>query len=125
MLAVSDGKYELPVKQTSPDGEVFWLLRNKEHNDIMRAKRFNFTLLAGADAESDRMTFTYDGNSVKPTARTLRKHGAAKLQPIVSKLSAQHVVKAKEEKQDDNSESQAAQIIDAAKKVKATLWKDN
>jgi hypothetical protein len=91
MLAVSDGKYELPVKHTSSNGDVYWMIRSRTHNDVVSAKRFNFTLLADADAETDRMTFTYDGNSVKPTARTLRKHGAAKLQPIVSKLSARKV----------------------------------
>lgn len=110
MLAVSDGKYELPVKQTSPDGEVYWIIRSRTHNDVTRAKRFNFTLLTGADAETDRMTFTYDGNSVKPTARTLRKHGAAKLQPIVSRLSARKVKPVVAETHSDQPESNTAKV---------------
>lgn len=87
MLAVNDGKYLLPVKIRSMDGQTVWRLFRKGASDYITSARFNYTIdFPGSN--NDRLTFEYDGASVKPAPRTLRLEGASMCSAFVSVLSS-------------------------------------
>lgn len=91
MLAVSSRKYFLPQRQE--DG--YWQLYRRDNaEEIINTRTFNYTIeFDQVDIDADprygkfKATFIYDGTSVKPNMRAIRRYGADRLQPIVSKLS--------------------------------------
>jgi hypothetical protein len=91
MLAVSSRKYYLPVK--SDDG--WFLYRRDNLDESLYSKTFNYTLMWDESTVAEhpmagefKATFEYNGASVRPNMRTLRKMSAEKLQPIISRLSS-------------------------------------
>jgi hypothetical protein len=90
MLAVNDKKYEVPYFQSSEDGSKQWVLRYTKGDDLMVVDgQFNYTfcLLDAANETVAKVTFTYNGNSVRPTIRALRMYGAQALAKAVSILA--------------------------------------
>lgn len=110
MLSVSGKEYCIPMKTCDEWDEVCWrLYRRPTHSAIASeyvvAKSFNFTLWLKLDTPGntyeitvrdcrvlrpytlERATFIYDGESVKPTGRTLRIFGSERLEPVVKWLA--------------------------------------
>lgn len=91
MWAINSTRYLPPVK--CDQGDAWYIIEWKvdETGDIkhvaktIRADAFNYTFKN--DRTGERLTFIYDGASVKPMYRTLRKYGAEALQPIVARLA--------------------------------------
>lgn len=89
MLSVSNWDYQIPAKvNASTPSETSWLMKNRKGSDKVLASQFNYTihLVNAADDSEGRLTFTYDGVSVKPTSRTLRIYGSECISRIVSVL---------------------------------------
>jgi len=91
MLAVSSRKYYLPAKSD----EGWFLYRRDNVDESLWSKSFNYTIMwdeatveENPDAGKFKATFEYNGASVRPNMRTLRKYGAEKLQSIISRLSS-------------------------------------
>jgi hypothetical protein len=70
------------------------MLYRRKTDEVTYASQFNYTVPLSEDS-SDRITFTYNGSSVKPTPRTLRINGAERLAPIVSRLAKNETVRLK------------------------------
>jgi hypothetical protein len=85
MLSISAKDYYLPVRY-SDGGVVRWALYRRKTDEVTYASQFNYTVQLSEDS-SDRITFIYNGSSVKPTPRTLRLNGAERLAPVVSMLA--------------------------------------
>jgi len=79
MLAVSNYKYEIPVRQELKDGTVVWTLYRKGNSmESITTDKFTYTLnLIDMMDEKDRISFIYDRASVKLTPRCLRIIGAS------------------------------------------------
>lgn len=79
MLAVSNYKYEIPVRQELKDGTVVWILHRKGNSmESITTDKFTYTLnLIDMMDEKDRISFIYDRASVKLTPRCLRIIGAS------------------------------------------------
>lgn len=84
MLSLDDKYYQIPGKS-----EGGWMLQGMRETRWIE-QPFHYTMhgftFRGVKYEG-KFTFVYDGNSVRPNARTLRLYGAEMLQPIVSALS--------------------------------------
>lgn len=78
MLAVSDQDYYLPVHVEQADGSTQWVLRHKQSGDLIVSQHFTYTVIDHLDraAKDNRLSFEYQGKSVKPTPRTLRRFGS-------------------------------------------------
>lgn len=93
MLSVSMDEYFIPTRMENKEQGVFWRLRSVKGEDSILARTFNYTFRvvqyaeSGSEGESaGRMTFTYNGSSVKATPRTLRIYGAECISSITSVL---------------------------------------
>lgn len=97
MWAINSRNYLPPMKADEEyEGQhhVCWLIyeaiklpdgKYRTIAETYRAAEFSYTF---ANSETgERMTFIYNGASVKPAYRTLRKYGAEALQPIVAILA--------------------------------------
>jgi hypothetical protein len=91
MWAINSARHLPPIKCDDAEG---WLIEEWKVNDdgdieivatTHRIDAFNYTFKNASTGE--RLTFVYDGASVKPMYRTLRKYGAEALQPIVARLA--------------------------------------
>lgn len=108
MLSLDSRRYQIPRRVDSG-----WEVEAENETRIIR-QPFNYTLYSlkfrGVHYEG-KYTFIYDGNSVRPTYRTLRVYGAEQLQPIISALSRKRkrcqesgVSEAEEERRDGRIE---------------------
>lgn len=93
MLSVSIDEYSIPTRMENEEQGVFWRLRSVKGEDSILARTFNYTFRVIQCAQSDsegvspgRMTFTYNGSSVKATPRTLRIYGSECISSITSVL---------------------------------------
>ena len=90
MLAVSDAKYYVPIKTINDDGSVFWVMRRKGVVEEIASEHFKYTIDISAIApKTARMTFEYNGASVKPAPRTLRMCGAKFVESFTKRLANQ------------------------------------
>lgn len=82
MLAIDSSKYNRP-KYDSIVG--MWLIepRQPENGSPVFADHFNYTIII----KGERLTFQYNGKSVKCSPRTLRLFGAEQTRPWISELS--------------------------------------
>jgi len=94
MLSVSNVDYAPPIRIFNEDGSLMgWLLEGKgsregEDLQIGSQKPFNYTIIPlGSVGIKERLTFMYDGLSVKPSARSLRVYGTANLGKLVKALA--------------------------------------
>jgi hypothetical protein len=67
------------------------MLYRRKTDEVTYASQFNYTVPLSEDS-SDRITFIYNGSSVKPTPRTLRINGAERLASVVSRLAKNETV---------------------------------
>lgn len=85
MLSLDSKRYQIPRKVAQG-----WKLVAENETRIIE-DTFSYTFVSGLTLSGvgyeGKYTFIYDGDSVKPNARTLRIFGAEKLQPIVSVLA--------------------------------------
>lgn len=91
MWAINSREYLPPIKTLDESNHVVWLIhryvRTSEGKvriteEVYRPGEFTYTFIQ--PESGDKMSFVYDGASVKPTFRTLRLYGAEKLQPVVA-----------------------------------------
>jgi hypothetical protein len=82
MLAIDSSKYNRP-KYDPLIG--MWLIEphDPESGSPVFADHFNYTIII----KGERLTFQYDGKSVKCSPRTLRLFGAEQTRPWISELS--------------------------------------
>lgn len=74
MLAVSNREYYIPRK-VNEDG---WAIRHR-NGDVTLSKQFTYTVISEdfyGKGEPERLSFIYNGRSVKPSPRTLRIFGS-------------------------------------------------
>lgn len=89
MLALSSKQYKVPcVGRRDKDGKpIGWVIRSQDGTEAIGvSKPFNYTIFCEYSNRVGRYTFTYDGASVKPTARTLRILGSECASRVVSRL---------------------------------------
>lgn len=94
MWAVDNENYTLPVHDNSgtQSKTALWQLTNYTTDEdgkhvvgiVIRHDPFVYTLIHAVTGQ--KMSFIYNGDSVKPTLATLKKYGAEALQPVVSFL---------------------------------------
>lgn len=84
MLALSAKDYYLPV--CMPDDEK-WMIERINGDDMIVAREFSFTCPVIHEGSKDRFTFYYNGLSVRPAPRTLRRFGSTVTSSVVSRLS--------------------------------------
>jgi len=90
MWAINSARHLPPVKSPSGNGWIVAERKTDDHGGLKiiaqtsRLDPFNYTFKLH---DGERLTFVYDGASVKPMYRTLRKYGAEALQPIVARLA--------------------------------------
>lgn len=93
MLSVSNVDYAPPIRIFNEDGSLMgWLLegrgsREGEDLQIGAQKPFNYTVVPLDVGGRERITFMYDGLSVKPSARSLRVYGNANIGQLVKALA--------------------------------------
>lgn len=94
MLSLSSKNYSIPVKEDDGSGIIKWRLFSLRGDDVTVASTFRYVIIIQYDGgEQDRLSFMYDGNSVRPDGRTLRLYGPRNnndsyfLNFLVSKLS--------------------------------------
>lgn len=93
MLSLDSALYSVPKKVKRDGGSNFWVIDDHLGREKRITSELNFTLLPdeakrlGLGHVEEKLTFYYgpQGN-IKAAPRTLRKHGAATLGPIISKL---------------------------------------
>lgn len=93
MLSISNKYYSTPLRQK--DGtNVYWRVnRGNGSNECLNVKKFSYTIRLqtttsdGNTYAIDRMTFLYDGSSVKPAPRTLRIFGSEGVARITKLLA--------------------------------------
>lgn len=94
MWAIDSKRYSIPALVKTQDSDnVQWHLQVTEDDDdgyrpmeqVLRKDPFVYTVVNTETGE--RMSFVYNGTSVKPAYRTLRKYGAQALQPVVAFLA--------------------------------------
>jgi hypothetical protein len=87
MLAISSDKFKTPYKQGNEEG---WMVESVDDTESRFIKTaFTYTIIGFNPMNGERYHygFIYEGNSVKPNPRTLRKLGAASTSEIVRQLS--------------------------------------
>lgn len=77
MLSLSSEKYFVPLVYHNDEGNAAWKLQRIESNDYIVAEEFRYVGILDdlRDGSEYRMSFIYNGNSVRPDGRTLRKYG--------------------------------------------------
>jgi len=95
MWAVDSKRYSIPAQVKTQDSDnIQWQLvatdrcednSFRAREKVLRKDPFVYTAVNTENGE--RMSFMYDGTSVKPAMRTLRKYGAKALQPVVAFLA--------------------------------------
>jgi hypothetical protein len=93
MLSLDSALYSVPKKVKREGGSTFWVVDDRLGRERRITSELNFTLLPneakrlGLGHVEEKLTFYYgpQGN-IKAAPRTLRKHGAATLGPIISRL---------------------------------------
>lgn len=83
MLAISSQDYFAPIKVKTKDGLIMWRINYKHAESFQVAGNFVYTILdipvdEVETSERERLSFIYDGASVKPHPRTLRIFGSEK-----------------------------------------------
>lgn len=75
MYSIGTDRYYVPTGCQS-DGEFKWRLISRKGSDEVLVKGpFNYTIqFTDFTGSPDRLTFNYDGTSVTPTMRTLRRY---------------------------------------------------
>lgn len=89
MLAISSKQYKVPCvgKRDANGKPLSWVVKSQDGAEIIGVgKPFNYTIFYEYSNRVGRYTFTYDGASVKPTARTLRILGLECASRVVSRL---------------------------------------
>lgn len=99
MWAIDSRRYSIPAQVKTQDSDTIqWQLvvadecednKFRAREKVLRKDPFVYTAVNTENGE--RMSFMYDGSSVKPAMRTLRKYGAKALQPVVAFLANQVV----------------------------------
>lgn len=81
MLAIDSSRFKRPKYSQLTR---MWLLQPNEDNGTSTyADKFSYTILES----NGKMTFMYDGKSVKASPRTLRIYGAEIVNPLISELA--------------------------------------
>lgn len=91
MLSISASRYFPPRWIEHEKSGVQWVALNVDAHDRIYAKQFNFTIPvvdedAYGECVEDRMTFVYNGGSIAPAPRTLRRYGADSTNQVVKVL---------------------------------------
>jgi hypothetical protein len=88
MLAVTNKDYYMPCYDVVAE---CWCLNRRRSAETIFTKRCNYTLFINRKTgENERLTFTYDGTSVKPSGRTLRIFGAKNSSWYTSRAANNH-----------------------------------
>lgn len=92
MWAITSKQYHLPVMDTGDDNTFSnWVIvKDGLKESVEKVDPFVYTLIS-IDG-SERLSFVYDGKSVKPAIRTLKIYGAESLSPMIKKLATVYTV---------------------------------
>lgn len=90
MLAVSDTNYYLPVKTVQDDGSIVWVIQRRDSVEKIMTSQFKYTIgVSHVLPAIDRITFEYNGRSVKAAPRSLRICGAERIEWFTKVLANQ------------------------------------